>query len=263
MLDKQFKFTPGKLEKIRISLLVTFILVFILFFLKPFDMVSYVPHQKWYLYFGYGLSLFISHLIIIFIEDKIYLKQGKKWYVKNEIFIKLLYFLIGSTIIYFYHFLFVKTFQKPWTSFPVFVLKYTLPFFLMFLPLMVFYRNMKGEFYSKAEEKVSLNGTNKSEKYILKRKDILFTRSENNYVFVYYLDDEIVKKIMLRNTLSKIHEQAPFLVKSHRSYLVNPDKILSLNGNAQNANLQLKSFDEKVPVSKTYYSNIKDAVTEV
>ena len=220
-------------------------------------MVSYIPHEKWYLYFGYGVSLLISHLIIIFIEDRIYLKQGKKWYVKNEIFVKLLYFLIGSTIIYFYHFLFVKTFQTPWTSFPVFILNYTLPFFLMFLPLMVFYRNMKGEFYNEAEEKVILKGTNKSEKYNLKREDILFVRSENNYVFVYYSDDEIIKKIMLRNTLSKIHNQAQFLIKTHRSYLVNPGKIISLKGNSQNAYLQLSSFDEKIPVSKTYYPKIK------
>jgi len=263
MLDKQFKFTPGKLEKVRISLLVTFILVFILFFLKPFDMISYVPHEKWYLYFGYGLSLFFSHLIIIFVEDKIYLKQGKKWYVKNEIFIKLLYFLIGSLIIYFYHFLFVKTFQHPWTSFPAFVLNYTLPFFLMFLPLMVFYRNMKGKFYNEAEEKVLFKGTNKSEKFNLKRKDILFARSENNYVFIYYIDGEIVKKIMLRNTLSKIHGQAPFFIKSHRSYLINPDNLLSLKGNTQNATLQLRLFEEKIPVSKTYYAKIKAVKTEV
>lgn len=259
MLNKQFKFTSDKLEKIRISLLVTFILVFILFFLKPFDMVSYVPHQKWYLYFGYGLSLLISHLIIILIEDRIYIRQGKKWYVKNEVFIKLLYLLIGSTIIYFYHFLFVKTFQKPWTSFPVFVLKYTFPFFLMFLPLMVFYRNLKGEFYNEAEEKVNLKGTNKSENFTLNRNDILFARSENNYVFVYYNDDEIIKKIILRNTLAKIHEQIPFLIKSHRSYLVNPAKITTLKGNSQNAYLQLSSYEEKIPVSKTYFPKIKVA----
>ncbi len=258
MLNKPFKYTSNKLEKVKISLIVTIILVFILMFLKPFDMFSYISGDEWYLYFGYGLSLFIAHLITIFIEDKIHKKQEKKWFFKNEIFIKLLYFLIGSIIIYFYHFLFVKTFQKPWTSFPMFVFNYTLPFYLMFVPLMIFYRNLKGKLYKEGENKIKLIGTNKSEKINLKQNNILFAKSENNYVFVYYLDDELVKKIMLRNTLSKIKEQAPFLIKSHRSYLINPSKIDSLKGNSQNANLNLISFDEKIPVSKTYYSKIQD-----
>jgi hypothetical protein len=260
MLNLPFKFTSGKYEKIRISILVTVILVFILLFLKPFDMVSYIPHEKWYLYFGYGGSLFLAHLLTIFIENKIYLKQHKRWYIKNEIFIKFFYFLIGSILIYLYHFLFVKTFQRPWTSFPVFVYLYTLPFFLIFLPLMVFYRNLKGKFYNEKDEKVNFTGTNKSENYMLARADILYVRSENNYVFVYYFDDELIKKIMLRNTLSNIRKQVPFLIKSHRSYLVNPEMITSLKGNSQNANLKLRSYDKVIPVSKTYYTKIKDLV---
>ncbi len=258
MLTKKIKFTSNKFDKIKISLIVTIILVFILLFLKPFDMFSYITNAKWYLYFGYGASLFLAHLITIFVEDRIYQRQDKKWYIKNEIFVKLLYFFIASIIIYFYHFLFVKTFQKPWTSFPVFVFNYTLPFFLMFVPLMIFYRNLKGEIYIEAERKINFEGTNKSEKFTLKQEDILFARSENNYVFIYYLDDELVKKIMLRNTLSKVQKQALFLIKSHRSYLVNPKKIDSLKGNSQNANLLLKSFDEKIPVSKTYFKKIQE-----
>ncbi|MEN8186183.1 MAG: LytTR family DNA-binding domain-containing protein [Bacteroidota bacterium] len=258
MLNRQFKFTSNKYEKIKISLILMIILVFILMFLKPFDMFIYIPKNKWYLYFGYGISLFLAHLIIIFIEDRIYHKQERRWYIKNEIFVKLLYFIIGSVIIYFYHFLFVKTFQRPWTGFPVFVLNYTLPFFLIFVPLMVIYRNLKGEFYKEGVKEVNFEGTNKSERFTLKQKDILFSRSENNYVFIYYLDDDLVKKIMLRNTLSKIQKQAPFLIKSHRSYLVNPARIESLKGKSQNATLQLKSFDEKIPVSKTYFNSIQD-----
>ncbi len=257
MFNKPFKFTSNKFEKIKVSLIVIFILVFILVFLKPFDMFSYIAEDKTYLYFGYGLSLFLAHLIVIIVEDKIYKKQQKHWYVKNEIFIKLFYLIIGSLLIYFYHFLFVKTFQNPWTSFPVFMLNYTLPFFLIFLPLLIFYRNLKGEIYKK-EEKIHFSGTNKNEKFTLVKNDILFAKSENNYVFVFYLDEDIVKKIMLRNTLSNILRQAPFLIQSHRSYLFNPNKIKGLNGNSQNATLQLNSFDEKIPVSKTYFSQIKD-----
>lgn len=260
MFNKQFKFTANKLEKVKISVIVTLVLVFILLFLKPFDMFAYIPKNKWYLYFGYGLSLFLAHIITIFIEDRIYLKQEKKWYVKNEIFIKIVYFLIGSIFIYLYHFLFVKTFQNPWTSFPVFVFNYTLPFFFILLPLMVFFRNAKGEIYSKKHEKIKLSGTNKKESFMLKKDSILFAKSENNYVTIFYLDDEIIKKIMLRNTLAKISSQAPFLIKPHRSYLVNLNHIKSLKGNSQNATLLLNTFDEDIPVSKTYFKEIENSI---
>lgn len=260
MLNKKFKFTSSKLEKIKISLIVTLGLVFILLFLKPFDMFSYIPKNKWYLYFGYGLSLFFAHLATIFVEDKIYIKQERNWYIKNEILIKLFYFLIGSLFIYLYHFLFVKTFQRPWTNFPVFVYKYTLPFFIILLPIMVFFRKINGEIYSIKLEKVELSGTNKKEKVELLKKSILFVKSENNYVTVFYLDDEIVKKIILRNTLANISNQANFLMKSHRSYLVNSNQIKSLKGNSQNAFLLLNSFDQKIPVSKTYFKDIEKSI---
>ena len=125
---------------------------------------------------------------------------------------------------------------------------------------MVFYRNLKGKIY-KEQELINFSGTNKNEKFIINKNDILFARAENNYVIVFYLDEDIVKKIMLRNTLSNILKQAPFLIKSHRSYLFNPNKIKSLKGNSQNATLLLHSFDEKIPVSKTYFNEIKDLVT--
>ena len=262
MVNRAFYFTANTFDKIKLSLIVTFFLVFILYFLKPYDMDTYIPANRFYLYFGYGLSLFTGHLLTIFIEDKIYRKQHFRWFVKNEILIKIFYFLAGSTLIYFYHFLVVKPFQHPWTSYPVFVVKYTLPFFLIFIPVLTFYRKSKGVIHSNLKQSFTLSGTNKNEFIHLFIENILYVRSESNYVKVYFCEEGQLKKIMLRNTLSKILKQAPFLVRTHRSYLVNPCNIKEIKGNSQNAVIHMKREDLEVPLSKTYYKEVIGLTTQ-
>jgi len=56
-------------------------------------------------------------------------------------------------------------------------------------------------------------------------------------------------------------KQAPFLFKSHRSYLVNISRIRNITGNSQNAKIEFNYDDLHIPLSKSYYKTVKSALS--
>ena len=84
---------------------------------------------------------------------------------------------------------------------------------------------------------------------------LLFIKSADNYVAVYYIKDDKSKKELVRTTLKRLEtelDEYP-IRRCHRSYMVNINKIsVSMKSN-QGLSLALKNFsDETIPVSKNY-----------
>jgi DNA-binding LytR/AlgR family response regulator len=107
---------------------------------------------------------------------------------------------------------------------------------------------------------INIFGSVKKDNFKIEFSKLIYIKSEDNYVFIYYLKNDEIKNKMLRSTLSNIHKQIPKLIKTHRSFLVNPEYIKNLKGNSQNAKLSLHIDSVIIPVSKTYYNTIKSAI---
>lgn len=92
--------------------------------------------------------------------------------------------------------------------------------------------------------------------------DIIYIKSDDNYVIVFYSQGNKLKKELIRSTLKSISSnlQFPFL-RVHRSYLVNFNKVRKVEGNNQSLSLTLSEPDTVIPVSKTYISKVIDALT--
>ncbi|MEL7534277.1 MAG: LytTR family DNA-binding domain-containing protein [Bacteroidota bacterium] len=91
-------------------------------------------------------------------------------------------------------------------------------------------------------------------------EQILFIEAQQNYVRIFLLDENGIQKEMLRNTLARIEaslEGSP-IKRSHRSFLVNTQKILAVSGNAQGLKLKLQGLaDFEVPVSRKYIPDFR------
>ncbi|MEM6344679.1 MAG: LytTR family DNA-binding domain-containing protein [Bacteroidota bacterium] len=89
---------------------------------------------------------------------------------------------------------------------------------------------------------------------------ILFIEAQQNYVRICLLTEKGIQKEMLRNTLARIEsalETSP-IKRSHRSFLVNTQKILAVSGNAQGLKLKLQGLaDFEVPVSRKYIPDFR------
>ena len=93
----------------------------------------------------------------------------------------------------------------------------------------------------------------KADDFVLDINRFLFARAEKNYVELFLAEDGANKKLLKRMSMKDLEAQLghlPFLMKTHRSYLVNLRAIESLGGNAQGYKLKLRDYPETVPVSR-------------
>ena len=105
---------------------------------------------------------------------------------------------------------------------------------------------------------VHLTSKSHNEYLTIDRNNILFIQANDNYVTIHFLDQGDVKRRMLRNTLKDIENQlASPIVKCHRSYLVNSNRIQEIFGNMNNSKLVLDGFNGEIPVSRSYVKAFK------
>ena len=84
---------------------------------------------------------------------------------------------------------------------------------------------------------------------------VLFLKSEDNYTAIYFLHDDQVQKSLIRNNLKKLEEQLvdPNLIRIHRSYMVNMDRITSVQRSKRGFELTMEKIPEtSLSVSETY-----------
>ena len=101
------------------------------------------------------------------------------------------------------------------------------------------------------------------EKYELrlsvKRTNLLYIESADNYVCIWYLNKGVLTKFMLRNSLKAIEESLAEtnVLRCHRSYMVNFDQVKVIRREKDGVYLELGV--EKVPdipISKTYSEKV-------
>ena len=95
-------------------------------------------------------------------------------------------------------------------------------------------------------------------------RDFIYAESISNYVSVSYLDEnDNVCSATLRTTLKQIKEDLAghdSIVQCHRGFLVNLRCAKSLEGSNNCFFLHLVNMDKKIPVSRAYKTDIKEAL---
>ena len=91
-------------------------------------------------------------------------------------------------------------------------------------------------------------------KFSLSLEDILYLESTDNYVFVYYLAKDLVKKELLRNSLKRLEDVFEIypIKRCHRSYMVNLNNLSLVKKSGQKMTISLSNISETIPVSKSY-----------
>lgn len=85
--------------------------------------------------------------------------------------------------------------------------------------------------------------------------------SADNYVKIYYAENDKLKTVMLRTTLKKVEDNAiafPDFFRCHRTALVNMAAVENLSGTAQGYRLHLSNLPETIPVSRNLNQVIKE-----
>ena len=94
----------------------------------------------------------------------------------------------------------------------------------------------------------------------LKTNDLLYLESSDNYVSIKYLQNNRPKSVLIRNTLKNLEKEFEnsFLLRCHRSYMVNVNKVSMVKREGNNMKLQIESPDNIfIPVSRGYAPVVK------
>ena len=94
----------------------------------------------------------------------------------------------------------------------------------------------------------------------VRREHQLLIESADNYVCVWYTNQNTPKKVLVRNTLKQVAEQlsSTHIQRCHRSYLINLDHVKVLRREKEGVFVEL-GIDgvPDVPISKTYSQSIQ------
>lgn len=105
------------------------------------------------------------------------------------------------------------------------------------------------------ETNFNLTSENEKEHFNISNKNLLYATSESNYVSLFFAGDDSVNEHILRNTLSNIEAQLKefsYIVRCHKSFIVNTLHVKNITGNARGYTLHLKDTDIEIPVSRSF-----------
>ncbi|GAA4271532.1 hypothetical protein GCM10022258_08260 [Aquimarina gracilis] len=110
---------------------------------------------------------------------------------------------------------------------------------------------------------INIESNNCKDSIILSLDALLYVKAQDNYVDIYYLKDNQVKKQLLRVTMKalalKLKEKA--IIRCHRSYLVNMNKVIKIDNNGYQMQLLLSNIKNPIPISRSYINSVKELVT--
>ena len=257
-----------------ISLMVTFILVVF----QPYGTASFSHVYKYLILAGYGIVIFMSGLVFfIFINLLVSDSVKDRWTVGYEVGLLLLTVLISQLACFYYWvWLFDASISfKTFISFLIVAMSVSiLPVGFYLLYIYQKYRDvqhaissadiaskqgeLKAEFFDHDAKHVepddgnfTIAGTGKREKYVFQSKNLILIVAEDNYIIVHSLENQKLKKWMIRATMNEIENQLNTdFIRIHRSYIINKNYIDQITGNVTNTRLKLQSIDGEYPVSR-------------
>ncbi len=91
--------------------------------------------------------------------------------------------------------------------------------------------------------------------------DLMYIESSDNYVLIHYTINDKIKRYLLRNTLKNLEKefQRTNVVRCHRSYLVNLDRVKVLRRGKEGLFIELDAQGaDDLPVSKSYQQKVSE-----
>ena len=271
--DHLFPFTEYADTHRRNIFFALFVTVFLLLF-RPFGLNVY-SYERVYVIIGYGLIIWLTLSLNDFLAYRFLpgAFSEKRWTVKAQIlwmFIQL--FITGITC--FLYAVAIDAFPQNLLSFikiELYVLLSSVIPIVMFILIKQNYllrQNTrqaevlnhelhglhKTDLIQPIANTIKFMGDNQNDRLEINPGQIDYITSQDNYFEVVWQAEEKINKKLLRGTLAKVEETVqsfPSLFRCHRAYIVNLDKVINIEGNAQGYRLRLQNNPEIIPVSRS------------
>jgi DNA-binding LytR/AlgR family response regulator len=125
-------------------------------------------------------------------------------------------------------------------------------------------RNLKKDQSNPGSNHITLR-SDTTETLTFNLPDLLFIRAEDNYSTVYWMEEHVIQKKLLRANLKNIETQIDnaFTIRCHRSYVVNVHAISNITGNANGYKLRIKDSDHFIPVARPKGKEVMEKIGQL
>ena len=103
------------------------------------------------------------------------------------------------------------------------------------------------------EEVILIRGHGNDIELRLNPQDLIYLKADGNYLEVFFYNRKVIQKKLIRSSLRSIAEVLPrnSFIRCHKSFIINGNHIISVEGNARNLTLYLKNITMGIPVSRS------------
>lgn len=217
------------------------------FFSKPFEHGT-MDTQKWiYVSVGYSFITFFIYLIVSYYQNIIY-KKLLKWSAFLEISVYILFYSLFILVSYAYY---RSSIIQGTYGFIQYLTSIVTNIILILTPLLFFIRWYALKLIPTKEDEITIIGDNKLDVLKIKQSDLVCISNEQNYVEIYFLDNNNLKSKLIRSSLKRIKANYDFLIQIHRSHLINPSHFISWKDSKT-----IFITQKELPVSKNYKNQL-------
>ena len=243
-------------------------------FQQPFGLYAWEHPYKRFVLSGFGVIYAIVTVFYYVIFQVVFprLLNAAAWTVGKEILISLIIFVSAGVINWVFA---VATIPWSTLSLITFARVQAETFVFGFLPVVLLASLMEAR-YLRNRKPLAENANESADQhpvfistsipillngFSLKAYELLFIVSDQNYVFIHYTRNGKNARKHCRITLKEVVlllEKHTRIVRCHKSYIVNTEKVVKSHGNSENFTLALTGCTEKIPVSRNYFHQLKD-----
>ena len=261
ILKKEYPFDPSIKHQLIIAIGMALWIFTFLYFTEPLDVSELYDNERLFILALYGLLGALCYVSILPIQYYLFKNNKERWLFVHEISFFLV-FIIWSFLVMrsFYLYVVVRGEPNPYSLY-YYLTSIFLPAVLTIFPIVLIGRFGFGKYKNKQieEQKIEIKGDGNYEGIRLLLSDLIALEASDNYVEIHFQDNGTYKKQLIRARLSHLEKSLPTMMRTHRSYLINPMHFLSYKTDAGKLGLIL-SHEIFIPVSKTYTSITKETL---
>jgi hypothetical protein len=246
-----------------------------LWLFQPFE-IGFLPvRQKYYLMMGFGFITFMTLSFYLLFIPSFFPKKFSSavWSIKKEILWNS-WILFTILVGYFFYTRWLGVMKFDFYTVIKLVLTATLPISILIIVnhnrMLRSHLKLADELNKKLKEHklyqeriIHFVSDYQKDSLALKVSALIFIRSANNYIEVFWKEGDTIKNQMVRCSITSAEEtvkEYKFIFKCHRSFLVNINCIERFEGNSQGYKLFFENISFSIPVSKNSAAKLKELI---
>jgi len=272
IFKRPYPFNDNLTQNTKLIFLISLVLLGLLFLLQPFDIYALNKEDRYLLIGGIIVVNFIGLSTNLLLVPAFLSKYNlfKNWTVFKEILwnIWILFTLVTSYFIYFH---FIGPF-----GFSIYILFKVLIISATPISILIPYnrnRLLRNHLQSALElnkyleEKahpvpkiIHLRSDYEKDDLSIDVNNLLFIRSANNYIEVFWRETDKILSQLVRCTMKyaeDVFKDYPFIFKCHRAFIVNVNHVIKVEGKSQGYTLYFGGTENTVTVSRIFIPHFK------